>query len=653
MCSFRAITMRWMLACGFVFFTHIVSAQYPATPQIAKDGTVVWLEDYAMAPFSSRTLTGVTYSPTNPIIFSGQLSRINFLRSEPADAPLSASRFFACDLNRNLYIVDKTNALSTNAWTKYINFEEVFPKFDNDPGFAGGLATFQFDPEYATNGIFYTVHMETTSNASAMPTNGSLPGFNTNGYTTNATVNPPSGTVGRIAVLVEWRDTNLNNATFEGTARELMRVGFFGTIHPMGDLLFNPLARPGDADYHNLYICVGDGQAGEISGTTHTHPQRLDALMGKILRITPDTNAHPADALSDNGRYRIPSTGTDPNPFVSLTLSGVKKEIYAYGFRNPHRLSWDTASNKLLVDDIGLNSWEEVNIIYKGTNYGYAEREGIEQLFVGGSNNGLTGGRTSPVTPFPGTDTLVVTNGAGGATMSVTPTYPVASYSHRDGDGVSSGFVYRGTLVPQLYGKYVFGDITTARLFYCDMGELIAADDGNRLTQAAIHEMQVAYNSPFDSPDQGVTNRRLFDIVADTYTNRGGFVSGQRLPGGAAATTGNDPYGVPYGKGRADIRLAMDGEGELYVISKSDGMIRRIVGASPSIIRQITTSNNIATVTWGSIPGQKYRLEYKGNIDELSWSNVVPDVMASGTNASSTDIFGSSAQRFYRVRLVP
>ena len=67
-----------LLFCLLAVSLRPVLAQYPATPQVAKDGTAVLLENYARAPLSSRTLTGVTYSPTNPIIFSDQLARINF-----------------------------------------------------------------------------------------------------------------------------------------------------------------------------------------------------------------------------------------------------------------------------------------------------------------------------------------------------------------------------------------------------------------------------------------------------------------------------------------------------------------------------------------------------------------------------------------------
>src|SRR5437762_181990 len=340
------------LTAGLVSST---ASAYPPAAEITKDGTAVVLQDYASLPLSSRTLGG--YPP--PIDFAGQLARVNFLRSEPANA----SRFFVADNNRNLYVLDK----AAKTFTPYINFEEVFPKFDNDPGYAGGLVTFAFDPDYATNGRFYTVHTEDPSRSgSAVPTNTSLPGLDlSGGYTTTTAVDPPAGTVVREAVLVEWTDTNRNNSTFEGTAREILRLGFNSNIHPMGDLLFSPLAQPGDTDYRNLYITVGDGAAGETYGATHTIPQRLDALQGKILRITPDLTLHPGDDLSPNGRYRIPTSGSDPNPFVSLTLPDLKKEIYAYGFRNPHRLSWDPVSTKPIVTDIGLHSWEEVDLVTK------------------------------------------------------------------------------------------------------------------------------------------------------------------------------------------------------------------------------------------------------------------------------------------------
>ena len=269
----------------------------------------------------------------------------------------------------------------------------------------------------------------------------------------------------RHAVVIEWTDTNLTNPIFEGTAREVLRVGFSNGNHSIADMLFNPSARPDNPDFGNLYLALGDGGAGQHEEQDHSIPQRLDALPGKILRITPDIDRRPADLLAANGRYRIPGTGDDPNPFVELDYPATRKEIFAYGFRNPQRMSWDVVGSTLIVADIGLYSWEELNVVHKGANYGYAEREGPEQLFVGGVNDGKTGSQTIPATPHPQPDTLSVT----GLSEPVTTRYPAAAYSHRDGDAIAGGFVYRGTLLPQLYGKYIFGDITTARVFYVDL----------------------------------------------------------------------------------------------------------------------------------------------------------------------------------------
>jgi len=609
-----------------------IRAQYPATPQIAKDGTAVAIEEYATMPLSSRTTT--TYPPA--INFEGQLGRVNFLRSEPANAPGATSRFFVNDLNRNFYVLDKT----TETFTAYINFEEVFPKFDNDPGYSGGLVTFAFDPDYASNGKFYTVHTEDPAKpGSNIPTNAHLPGFDPTGYTTTAAVNPPAGSVAREAVLVEWTDSNVSNATFEGTAGELLRIGFNDVVHPLGDMISNPLAHAGDEDYRNLYLANGDGGAGETPGAQHPTPQRLDALQGKILRITPDLNLRiDVSTVSPNGRYRIPTGGSAPNPFVSLTLTDLKKEIYAYGFRNPHRLSWDPVSNALIADDIGLYSWEEIDFIHPGTNYGYAEREGTEQLFVTNdpNTNGKTGSQIG--TPFPANDSLVVN----GLADPVTPVYPVANYSHRDGDAITSGFVYRGSLMPALYGKYIFGDITTGRLFFGELTDMLAADDGNRTSVAPIHELQVVFDG---------VKRRLFDVISDKYHQRGG-TSSDALPGGCGGlnTGGKDPDGVPYGCGRADIRLAVGSDGELYLLSKSDGMIRKLTAVLlPPIITSVAVTNSMFNVTWRSIQNVTYRIQFKTALTESAWMDLSGDVTATGPTASKTDST-AAPMRFYRVK---
>jgi hypothetical protein len=420
---------------------------------------------------------------------------------------------------------------------------------------------------------------------SANPTNTHLPTLDLKGYSTTAVVNPPIGPAYLQSVLIEWTDTNIRNATFEGTARELLRTGY-DRNHPMADLVFNPSARPGNPDYGNLYISVGDGASGETPRPYHVLPQRLDAFMGKILRITPDIHLRPKDMLSPNGRYRIPSTGPDPNPFVSVP--DARGEIFAYGLRNPHRLYWDVPSKRLIVNDIGVHYWEEVNVVTKGGNYGYAEREGDEQFFV--NDSGRTGSLMTPPVPFPEKDLLQVE----GVKEAVAPIYPVAVYSHREGDSIGNGFVYHGKLMPQLRGKYIFNDMTTGRIFYADFAEMLTAG-GKRDQEAQIHELQIVHKDPADTSGQPA-KRRMFDVIAETYARRGGMPAPDHvLPGTAAATTRlpdpahpepkTDPEGMSYGGGRADVRMALGGDGELYVLSKSDGMIRKmtaVVSPPPS-----------------------------------------------------------------------
>ena len=126
------------------------------------------------------------------------------------------------------------------------------------------------------------------------------------------------------------------NATFEGTARELMRLQQPLPPHPLGEMTFNPVARKGDPDWRMMYLGAGDSDSGEQSDSRRMNPQRLDTLVGKILRIVPDLREHTATStVSENGRYRIPND----NPFA--TVAGARKEIWAYGLRNPHRLIWD------------------------------------------------------------------------------------------------------------------------------------------------------------------------------------------------------------------------------------------------------------------------------------------------------------------------
>jgi len=156
--------------------------------------------------------------------------------------------------------------------------------------------------------------------------------------------------------------------------------------------------------------------------------------------------------------------------------------------------------------------------------------------------------------PLPQNDMIPVQISDTVTRGEVRPTYPVIQYPHnRDGggDAIANGFIYRGKGIPLLRNRLVFGDITTGRIWSANRDDVLAADDGNPTTVAPIQEMDVDM-------------RR---ITEESFRKRGG--KGEALPG----------FGAIAGRGRVDLRFATDNDGELYILTKSDGMIRKVVGA--------------------------------------------------------------------------
>ena len=481
-----------------------------------------------------------------PITGRGQLARVNFLIEEPG-----ATRLLISDQTGTLYIIDK----NTQRHSAYINLNGsaaasgLFSRFAVDGSFASGLLGVTFDPEYRQNGIFYTIHLENPAITEvATPKNGVLPGLDASRFALTSPIFTPSGArpPTREAVLIEWTDRNIANATFEGTAREIMRVQMISGIHPMSDVSFNPAARRGDADWRVLYVSTGDGGTGEGNDVRRLNAQRLDHFGGKIIRIVPDLREHVSTSqVSENGQYRIPND----NPFVAIP--GARKEIWANGMRNPHRMAWDVSPGSgsnanLLAFVIGSNQgspvrYETIAIIRRGANYGYPLREGPETKPVNPIDDVLGSDGTLPLRI---TDSLVLNQRTGIQDVAL------AYRTGVEGLGIAGGFVYRGRKWPQLQGAVVFGDITSGRIFYAKMADLIAATDGNPTTTATYTEIRT----------------ELTRLVTDKISARTAAPS-QPPP---AAPSGGRPL-------RVDMRLATDEAGEIYVLTKSDGMVRRVV----------------------------------------------------------------------------
>ncbi|MCC5805711.1 MAG: PQQ-dependent sugar dehydrogenase [Opitutales bacterium] len=521
------------------------------------------------------------------------IARTNFMRPEPG----GTGRIWINDSNGNLYILpvggdfaDRNAALEAMAaaGTPYMDFngstsgregdvtfrpvddttvpvtpDGIFRRFTKFRGYAAGLITFEFDPEFTENGRFYTVHMESSTGNTderRIPLGGpgtKHPGLDTAGWESTPTLTSAVGGNQWHSVLIEWTTPDPTTPVFEGIGREILRLGFNLHIHPLGDITFNPLAtEPSHPDWGVMYLAIGDGGSGESAASDNRTllPQRLDSHVGKIFRIIPDLSRQTeTSTVSGNGRYRVP----DDNPFVDI--SGARPEIWTLGHRNPHRFAWDIPTGTLLNSEIGQREWEEVNIIERGLNYGYAEREGPERLLiVSGPDN-----QTTVAVPDP--DEIPVRLNATQTLGTVTPTYPVIAYPHTEafgGDAIANGYVYRGTAIPELVGKFVLGDITTGRLYYADFGEMLAAHANNSPESPVdLQPLHIEWTNPYDDSGTAVYPD-MFDIVKAAYHARGG--ADVDLPGSSRIS----------GSGRADIRFAIDDAGELYIISKSDGMIR-------------------------------------------------------------------------------
>jgi glucose/arabinose dehydrogenase len=169
-----------------------------------------------------------------------------------------------------------------------------------------------------------------------------------------------------------------------------------------------------------LYIGLGDGGSG---GDPLGNAQNRSSLLGKILRI--DVNSPSA------GRnYGIPSD----NPFTNNSL-GYKEEIYAYGLRNPWRFSFDPATGKLWAGDVGQDRLEEIDIIENGRNYGWNIMEG-----------------TSCYNPASACNETALE-------------LPVWNYTHDMGESIIGGYVYHGSLLPELSNSYIYGDYVSGRIW--------------------------------------------------------------------------------------------------------------------------------------------------------------------------------------------
>jgi glucose/arabinose dehydrogenase len=289
--------------------------------------------------------------------------------SNPLDLqrPPGDNRFFVVEQRGTIRIIENGALLAGN----FLDIQSL----TNFDGAEQGLLGLAFHPNYSANRLFYV------------------------NYTTD--------TGGRHTVIAEFQTLAGNpNQADPSSERILLTVSQPFTNHKGGQLAFGP--------DHLLYLGLGDGGSG---GDPLNNGQTLTVLLGKILRIGVD------QPFTGSLQYAIPPD----NPFAS---GGGLPEIWAYGLRNPWRFSFDRGGTRLFCGDVGQNSFEEVDLITKGGNFGWNVMEGAHCF-----------------NPPSGCD---MTN----------KILPIAEYSHSEGIAIIGGYVYKGSAIPGLANAYIFGDLT-------------------------------------------------------------------------------------------------------------------------------------------------------------------------------------------------
>ena len=250
------------------------------------------------------------------------------------------------------------------------------------------------------------------------------PNYNTNGFIyINYNDKDDNTIISRLTCLKE----NNMDLRFPDIDTEIIMMKFKQPYsnHNGGHLAFGP------DDF--LYISVGDGGS---AGDPDNRAQDLTNIFGTILRIQP----------IGNGSYEIP----DNNPFINNNM--FKDEIWAYGLRNVWRFSFDKLSGDMYLGDVGQNSWEEINYIKsgdnRGANFGWNIME-ASSCFKEDCSSSLY---TPPIFEYPNDAKYVRT---------------LLGLKHRNVNGcsITGGYVYRGLDIPSIYGKYIFGDYCTGKIW--------------------------------------------------------------------------------------------------------------------------------------------------------------------------------------------
>lgn len=341
----------------------------------------------------------------------------------------------AGDGSGRLFVVEKPGRIRiiANGDLLAAPFLDILGKVDSS-GNEQGLLSVAFHPDFSNNRRFFVYY---TSNASDE------------------------------IIVAEYKASAANPNVAEASERVLLRVP-----HPTFENHNGGLLKFGPDGY--LYIGIGDGGGAGDPGPPPGNGQNTNVLLGKILRIDVDSG----------NPYGIPAD----NPFASGANG--KREIYAYGFRNPWRYSFDRETGKLWCGDVGQNRYEEVDVVTRGGNFGWNVMEGFHCY-----------------NPSSGCNTAGLVQ-------------PIYEYDHGGSNGVppgacsiTGGYVYRGTRIPSLVGVYVFAD-------YClGSAALYGIREGDSMATPLPTDVESEPITSFGEDEEG----ELYVVTDSSFGGRGGI----------------------------------------------------------------------------------------------------------------------------------
>jgi uncharacterized repeat protein (TIGR03806 family) len=380
-----ALALGAMASCGYDKLPPIGVA--PDSPPAMPDAPPATSSEFGL---DTRPANATCVAKERPVLDTGvklepQFAGLTF------DAPMYMIQ--APGDATQWYVVERAGTVRAFPATATTNAEvRQFASVTVNDGGEGGLLSMAFHPQWPTKREAYLSFTRDKANGDPAP------------ICDSTTAQPMTSIVARLQ--------SSTGQVLDSAPDEILKVGQPYTNHNGGTINFGPDGY--------LYFGLGDGGDGN---DTCGSGQRTQTLLGKLLRI--DVNA-PA------GMYTVPAD----NPFAGD--AAFRPEIWAWGFRNPFRWSFDQGTGDLWVGDVGQSTWEEIDRVVKGGNYGWNTCEGRHRR---GSTNTLC------------------------ASPSLSLLDPVVEHPRTEAQSITGGYVYRGAAMPSLVGTYIYGDFATGNIW--------------------------------------------------------------------------------------------------------------------------------------------------------------------------------------------